>query len=376
MSLQYTLRTLSLIAVGLVAACAHEEHQAPQIGGCDNAALTDFDGLVILAPHPDDEVLGFAGLAREFAEQGKPVRTIVVTDGDAYCSACALWTTGSIAGATCDAPTLSNLATDEVDSLAEVRREESTRAAAILGGPAPEFLGYPDTGLAAARANADAGDGERALRRSDFSSCESCGECWTGYGVGPETDLSAETLIQSLDLALSETSSNTLIATTHWLDGHPDHAALGSFVSERVAAVTEGRTVAFAVIHANTRNGYEYADCWYPGPPAAECPCFDDTKADEDRAWLASLRSHRERPDWPQTLPDDVDYGAPLQLCLSDSTREAKPDAISAFETQLGTVGIAPGVLPEAREGLLDCSGYLRSFGRRTEVFVIRRFPE
>ena len=363
-------------ALLLMSACAQQQPVPPEIGACNNTELTDFDGLLILAPHPDDEVLGFAGLANEFVQQGKPVRTIVVTDGDAYCSACALWTTGSVNGGTCDALTLSNFETSEIDSLAEVRRLESTEAATVFGGPAPEFLGYPDTGIGAAWALTEAGDPTRALRRSDFSSCASCGECGSGYGAGPETDLSAVTLVESLDEVIEGTSSRTLIATTHWLDSHPDHGALGAFVSGRVTAANGGRTVAFAVIHANTTNGYEYADCWYPGPAAGECPCFDEERADQDGSWLESLRAHRERPDWPQVLPDDIDYGDASQLCLDDATRVAKPLAIDAFETQLGTVGRTPGILPESREGLLDCSGYLRSFGRRTEAFVIRQFPE
>ena len=368
-------RILVSVAVLIAAACAPHDLQVPEVGACKNDELTEFDGLLILAPHPDDEILGFAGLANEFIKQGKPVRTIVVTDGDAYCSACSLWTTGSLNEGTCDASTLSNFGTPAIDSLAESRRLESTAAAAVLGRPPPEFLGYPDTGLGASRANVEAGNPDKLLRRSDFSGCDSCGECGTGYGAGPETDLSAATLIESLDQAIGETSSNTLIATTHWLDSHPDHAALGAIVSERVSTASNGRTVAFAVIHANTRNGYEYADCWYPGPAAADCPCFDEQRADRDRGWLSALRSHRERPDWPQALPDDVDYGEESQLCLDDAAAAAKPLAIDAFETQLGTVGIAPGVLPKAREGLLDCSGYLRSFGRRTEVFVVRQYP-
>jgi LmbE family N-acetylglucosaminyl deacetylase len=343
---------------------------------CDNAELTQYDGLLIIAPHPDDEVLGFAGLADAFLAQGKPVRTVVVTDGDAYCEACALWTTGSVSGGTCDALTLSNLATPEVDSLAETRRAESTAAAALLGRPAPQFLGYPDTGLRAARQNLLAGSPDTPLRRSDFSQCSSCGDCGGGYGTGPVTQLNATTLTASLDRLIAATSGNTLIATTHWLDGHGDHAALGAFVSDRAAAAHGGRTVAFAVIHANTAGGRAYADCWYPGPAATDCPCFDDARADSDPAWLASLRAHRERPDWPQTLPSDADYGEASQLCLGDAARSAKPDAISAFATQLGTIGREPGILPASREGMLDCSGYLRSFARRTEVFVVRKLAQ
>ena len=363
----------ALLVVFLAAACSHQDEKAPDFGACNNPELTAYDGLLILAPHPDDEIVGFAGLANAYIQEGKPVRTVVVTDGDAYCNACTLWTTGSIDGGTCDALTLSNLGTSAIDSFAEARRAESTAAAAVLGRSAPEFLAYPDTGLGVARANFEAGDAAKLLRRSDFSNCATCDECANGYGAGPVTQLNARTLIASLDQMIGDITRNTLIATTHWLDSHPDHAALGAFVSERVAAVNDGRTIAYSVIHANSSKDYAFPECWYPGPAADTCPCRNDERAEHDASWLASLRAHRERPDWPQVLPDDVDYGEPLQLCLDDATRVAKPRAIDAFETQLGTVGREPGVLPESRKGLLDCSGYLRSFGRRTEVFVVKR---
>ena len=366
----------ALVIPFLAAACSHETTVVPETVGCDNAELAGFDALLILAPHPDDEILGFAGLADTYLAQGKPVRTVVVTDGDAYCEACSLWTTGSVDGKTCDAATLSNLETAAVDSLAETRRAESAAAAAELGRPAPEFLSYPDTGLGAARQNLLAGEPGKRLRRSDFSSCSSCGDCAEGYGGGPETALSADSLVASLDSLLGATTRNTLVATTHWLDGHADHAALGALVSERVAAIADGRTVAFAVIHASSGNGHAYADCWYPSPAAIECPCFDEARADRSPGWLDSLRSYREQPQWPQRLPNDLDYGAASQLCLDGETQQAKARAIDAFGTQLGTAERAPGVLPASRTGLLDCSGYLRSFGRRTEVFVVRTFPE
>lgn len=375
MQIRITRPYAPILAALLLAACSQQAPQ-PEPLACDNARLTDFDGLLIIAPHPDDEVLGFAGLADSFIAAGKPVHTVVTTDGDAYCEACALWTTGSVTGGTCDARTLSNFETEEIDSLAEARRAESTAAAAALGRPAPEFLGYPDTGLGAARRHSDAGAPDTLLQRSDFSHCSSCGDCGSGYGNGPVTELSATTLVDSLDRLIGATSARTLIATTHWLDGHQDHAALGAFVAERAGAAENGRTVAFAVIHANTSGGHAYADCWYPGPAAEDCPCFDEEHADRDPHWLQSMRAHRERPDLPQHLPTDVDYGEPVQLCLGDAVRLDKPRAIDAFATQLGTIGIAPGVLPQEREGLLDCSAYLRSFGRRTEVFVVRRLPE
>ncbi len=64
---------------------------APTPVACNNAALTSYDELLIITPHPDDEVLGFAGLMLEFIRLNKPVHIVVVTVGDAYCDACSFW---------------------------------------------------------------------------------------------------------------------------------------------------------------------------------------------------------------------------------------------------------------------------------------------
>lgn len=41
---------------------------------CDNDKLTSYDRLLVLAPHPDDEVLAFAGLIGAYLEQGSRSR--------------------------------------------------------------------------------------------------------------------------------------------------------------------------------------------------------------------------------------------------------------------------------------------------------------
>jgi LmbE family N-acetylglucosaminyl deacetylase len=345
---------------------------------CDNESLTDFERLLILAPHPDDEVLGFAGLADAFRRQGKPVETVVVTDGDGYCDACTLWNSGSIHGPGCDAATLSNFDTPEADSFAETRRLESTAAAAVLGLPRPEFLGYPDTGIGAAWSNWQAGAAEKPLRRSDFSMCADCDSCAVGYGGGPETDLDAQQLRATLTERLATTDERTLIATTHWMDSHADHGGLGHFVMEIAGNLGGERNVVFSVIHAHTPAESAFPDCWYPGPAAADCPCFHQDRADNDPGWLAAARKQRFDPEAPQSLPGDADYGEPLSLCLDpalyEGHRAGKLQAVESYASQLGTAGRVPGLLPESRKGLMDCSGYLLSFVRRTEVFVLRSF--
>ncbi len=74
--------------------------------------------VLVLAPHPDDEVFGCGGCARLHALQGARVDIVVLTDG---------------AGA----------------GSPQTRASESRAACAALGLGAPEFWGYADRGLAA-----------------------------------------------------------------------------------------------------------------------------------------------------------------------------------------------------------------------------------
>lgn len=94
--------------------------------------------LLIVAPHPDDEVIGAGGLALAHTDRSARVVAAIVTDGAA----------GDFRG-------------QGGDAYAALRRAESTEAAARLGGTEARFLGFPDGGL---RALDDAGD--RSLVRA------------------------------------------------------------------------------------------------------------------------------------------------------------------------------------------------------------------
>ena len=353
---------------------AERSIEPPPAPACDDPALESHDGLLVLAPHPDDEVLGFAGLIDSYVRQGKPVEVVVVTDGDAYCEACRFWKSGSVTGPTCTAEELSNLATPEVDSFAEVRREESRRAMTALGAPEPVFLGYPDVGLRISWTASRLGEGDQTLRRSDFSECDDCETCATGWATGPETGLTPDTLLATLAERLAATSPGTLLATTHPLDRHGDHAALGNLVKTTNDALETPRPVAYAVIHAHTSKDLPFPECWYPAPRAIQCGCAEETCAEEDPEWIAALRAHRDRPDWPAALPDDADYGEPTQLCLPEEVWQGpdarKRRAIEAHASQIGNA-IRDGEPEPHLRGILDCNGYLGSFVRSTEVFVL-----
>ena len=87
--------------------------------------ITGGRGLVIVAPHPDDESLGCGGLIAAACERGIDTRLVVVSDG-----------TGSHP----------NSKAFPKDKLRQLREEETRAAADMLGLPsqAITFLGLPD----------------------------------------------------------------------------------------------------------------------------------------------------------------------------------------------------------------------------------------
>lgn len=88
---------------------------------------------VVVAPHPDDEVLAVGGLLAQLAESGTPVELIAVTDGTASHRGSTEW---------------------PAERLAQARPRESLRALHRLGldDIEPARLGLPDGGLQALRA--------------------------------------------------------------------------------------------------------------------------------------------------------------------------------------------------------------------------------
>ena len=83
--------------------------------------------LLVLAPHPDDEVFGCGGLSALVAAAGGRVVPVLLTDGGA----------GNFSGSS------------DAEAYVATRLAESTRAAEILGTEPPRTLGFPDRSLSA-----------------------------------------------------------------------------------------------------------------------------------------------------------------------------------------------------------------------------------
>ncbi len=96
--------------------------------------LSEVQRLLVIAPHPDDESLGAAGMMRAVVEQGGQVRVVVITNGDAQIA-------GPFVGEKSILPKSQNYV-----KFGQQRQRETLSALAILGVPeeAVDFLGYPD----------------------------------------------------------------------------------------------------------------------------------------------------------------------------------------------------------------------------------------
>ncbi len=174
--------------------------------------------VLIVAPHPDDEVLGCGGVIAAAVRMGVPVRVVYLTCGDGYAGAATL-----LARRT---PT-----PDDFLALGSLRIEEARRSAQRLGltPDALVFLGYPDRQL-----------WQMALAGSDplRSPATHCDRVPYPQALRPGAPCTADALVADLRRALTDFQP-THIFVTHPLDDHPDHLAAPLYVWEAVAQAWE-----------------------------------------------------------------------------------------------------------------------------------------
>jgi LmbE family N-acetylglucosaminyl deacetylase len=131
--------TLVLIRLILTFGCAYADSsslpsQAPIIS--DIEPIQKKDRILILAPHPDDETIGCAGIIQEALRQGAKVQVVYFTNGDSNQLAFIVYEKRL------------TFKKGEFIHMGEVRRKESISAMRVLGLNESNltFLGYPDFG--------------------------------------------------------------------------------------------------------------------------------------------------------------------------------------------------------------------------------------
>jgi LmbE family N-acetylglucosaminyl deacetylase len=273
--------------------------------------------LLVIAPHPDDETLGAAGLVQRVVAHAGSVRTVVVTAGDGFVEA-VQQTTGQLA------PRPSAFL-----SYGERRIGEANSAAAVLSprGIRLDVLGFPDGGLL-------------PLLSAHWDRIHP--------GRSPTTRRTAPPYRKALDRHLAYAGADlrtglvhvmrqfrpTMIAFTDPEDVHPDHRAVGLFALLAADDWMQGRRE-----NAAWPRMLAFLVHWKQWPPDSGEPVVPDHIVDE-----------------PLDLPADLPLRDQERTCLAltDQELSLKQRALAEYKTQEAVM--AP---------------FLASFVRRTECFSV-----
>jgi len=238
------------------------------------AGLAADDRLLVLAPHPDDEVLAAAGQILQALEAGARVRVVWLTAGDAFDLA---------SGRPAPKP-------EAMRALAARRMEEARAATAQLGlGEADRvFLGYPDQGLLRlflTHYYLPFTSPHTRLAEVAYAGSLRPGARYTGRDL--ETDLEA---------VLRDFAPTRVLAPSP-LDAHPDHQAAAYFAMRIMGKLGWEERLRYYIVHG----GYEYPLPkglhprlpLYPAPRGRRLPWRKLELSDEQiERKLAAARAH------------------------------------------------------------------------------------
>ncbi len=176
-------------------------------------AFTSTDRIVVVAPHPDDEVLGAGGIIQQALAAGAEVRLIYLTNGDHNQIAFKLYNHSLF------------LRARDYLAFGERRRMEAIAAADLIGLPADHltFLGYPDWGTLTMWR--DYWDSDEPFR-SDATRVNA-----VPYkeDFGYQHPYTPEAVVADF-VSLFRQFHPTKIFVTHPCDTNPDHRAAANFV--------------------------------------------------------------------------------------------------------------------------------------------------
>jgi LmbE family N-acetylglucosaminyl deacetylase len=184
--------------------------------------LTEVFRILVVSPHPDDEVLGAGGLIQMALAQGAQVKVVMLTNGDGQVFVPVALNRGVRAGLR------------DFVAYGEYRQTETLDALATLGVPAEDvfFLGYPDRSLL----NLWSGDWEQDCPvRSAFTRT-----AHTPYknSYNPLARYCGSDLMADIRQII-EGFLPDLVVIPHPNDDHPDHRAAGNFTRLALSLVQQ-----------------------------------------------------------------------------------------------------------------------------------------
>jgi LmbE family N-acetylglucosaminyl deacetylase len=210
---------ITIIAQAALAAALAQAPPVPRL----NLTISRATRLLVVAPHPDDGVLGAGGLIRRVISQGGRVRIVWTTSGDGFPRGVASAEGISLPGA--------HLTERDYQSYALIREHEA-RAALESLGVRPQsltFLGFPDDGLCQL-ASTYLSTNAQAFK-SPYTS---------RISPPPTEQIIRGVQYRGLDLRreLEQVVAEfrpTLIVVPHPADEHPDHCSTHIFLDDAIA---------------------------------------------------------------------------------------------------------------------------------------------
>ncbi|MDP3980914.1 MAG: PIG-L family deacetylase [Chlamydiota bacterium] len=179
----------------------------------DKIEITAQDRILILAPHPDDEVLGCAGIIQQAVAFKLPIEIVFFTNGDNNELSFILYRKRPV------------LIPKAVQNMGLIRQKEAIEAASVLGLSSEQliFLGYPDFGSLSIWIKHWAGSPpfRSMLTKANKVPYKSAFRYGASY--------KGEEILKDLQNVL-KTFQPTRIFVSHPADTNPDHRALYFFL--------------------------------------------------------------------------------------------------------------------------------------------------
>jgi len=252
------------------------------------------ESIVVFAPHPDDEVIGCAGIIMQALARGARVKVVDITSGDGFDAAAA--------GVTHKA--VNQVSPDDFSALSRLRQTQSRNALEILGGKADDLiiLGYPDGDLGNLYHSTD----DKVIRQQFTKKDETYALIQKDYHSsvhGTPAPYKRSSVMGDLAELLT-TLQPTEIYVTDETDGHIDHRAAFWFL--RDAAKQMGYKGAFYTYLVHGLPAWPFPPGVTPNRP------FESRKVDGEVA--------------PRGLP----WPPPRRVQLTSEQAERKLKAIQA----------------------------------------------
>jgi LmbE family N-acetylglucosaminyl deacetylase len=198
--------------------------------------LKENDRILVLVPHPDDDILSTAGTIQQAVEMGLPVKVVYMTNGDYNETSYAIYR--------------KEITADPAEALrlGATRREEAIAAQGILGVKPEQitFLGYPDGGgLEIFEKHWGESEPYTALLSQQS-------EVPYTFAQTPFAPYKGENIVADIKKVVSDFQP-TKIFTSHPGDVHPDHQTVPLYL--QVALWELGQELDPDVFHFITHYG-------------------------------------------------------------------------------------------------------------------------